>query len=119
MGNRWKAEVSTTILNIFRPYNGIDVLKLPFLEELYEKTFVVSYVFYCDLQQLFIDNHEAGHYLKNFRCVALIHEPHVIAEFERLQAATPDSINGRKYIRLSIKKIMIYFHDYRKFHRLL
>ena len=29
---------------IFRLYNEIDVLKLPFLEELYEKTFVVPYV---------------------------------------------------------------------------
>ena len=45
MGNRWKDEVSCTILNIFRPYNEIDVLKLPFLEELYEKTFVVPYVY--------------------------------------------------------------------------
>ena len=44
MGNMWKGEISRTILNIFRPYNGIDVLKLPFLEELYEKTFVVPYV---------------------------------------------------------------------------
>ena len=45
MGNTWKAEISQPILNIFRPYNRIDVLKLPFLEELYEKTFVVPYVF--------------------------------------------------------------------------
>ena len=45
MGNTWKAEISRTILNIFRPYNGIDVLKLLFLEELYEKTFVMPYVF--------------------------------------------------------------------------
>ena len=45
MGNRWKGEISRTILNIFRPYNRIDVLKLPVLEELYEKTFVVPYVF--------------------------------------------------------------------------
>ena len=45
MGDRWKGEISRTILNLFRPYNGIDVLKLPFLEELYEKTFVVPYVF--------------------------------------------------------------------------
>ena len=44
MGNRWKCGISRTILNLFRPYNGIDVLKLPFLEELYEKAFVVSYV---------------------------------------------------------------------------
>ena len=44
MGNAWKVEISHTTLNIFRPYNGIDVLKLPFLEELYEKTFVVPYV---------------------------------------------------------------------------
>ena len=44
MGNRWRSEISRTILNIFRPYNGIDVLKLAFLEELYEKTFVVPYV---------------------------------------------------------------------------
>ena len=44
MGNKWKDEISRTILNIFRPYNGTDVLKLPFLEELYEKTFVVPYV---------------------------------------------------------------------------
>ena len=43
--HRWKGEISGTILNIFRPYNGIDILKLPFLEELYEKTFVVPYVF--------------------------------------------------------------------------
>ena len=51
MGNRWKGEISLTILNIFRPYNGIDVLKLPFLEELYEKTFVVRYVFFLKLKQ--------------------------------------------------------------------
>ena len=44
MGNRWKGEISSIILNIFRPYNGIDVLKLPFPEELYEKTFVMPYV---------------------------------------------------------------------------
>ena len=44
MGNKWKGEISRTILNIFRPYNGIEILKLPFLEELYEKTFVVPYV---------------------------------------------------------------------------
>ena len=44
MSNTWKAEISRTILNIFRPYNGIDVLKLQFLEALYEKTFVVPYV---------------------------------------------------------------------------
>ena len=46
MGNRWKDEISRKIVNIFRPYNGIDVLKLPFLEELYEKIFVVPYVIY-------------------------------------------------------------------------
>ena len=46
MDNRWKSEIWRTILNIFRPYNGIDVLKLLFLEELYEKTFVVPYVYY-------------------------------------------------------------------------
>ena len=44
MGNRWKGEISRTIPNIFRPYKGIDVLKLAFPEELYEKTFVVPYV---------------------------------------------------------------------------
>ena len=44
MGNMRKSEISRTILNIFRPYNGIDILKLPFLEELYENTFVVPYV---------------------------------------------------------------------------
>ena len=44
MGNKWKAEISRTILNIFRSYNGIDILKLLFLEELYEKKFVVPYV---------------------------------------------------------------------------
>ena len=44
MGNRWKSEVSRTILNIFRPYNGIGVPKLRFLEELFEKTFVMPYV---------------------------------------------------------------------------
>ena len=44
IGNRWKGEISHTILNKFRPYNGINVLKLPFLEELYEKTLVVPYV---------------------------------------------------------------------------
>ena len=44
MGDRWEGEISRTILNIFRPYNGINVLKLLFLEELYEKTFVVPYV---------------------------------------------------------------------------
>ena len=46
MGNTWKGEISCTILNIFRPYNGLDVLKLPFLEELYEKNFVVPYVLF-------------------------------------------------------------------------
>ena len=44
MSNRWKGEISRTILNIFRPYNGIDVLKLSCVEELYEKTFVVPYI---------------------------------------------------------------------------
>ena len=44
MGNTWKGEISRKILNMFRPYNGIDVPKLPFLEELYEKTFVDPYV---------------------------------------------------------------------------
>ena len=44
MGNRLKDEISRTILNLFRPSNGIDVLKLPFLEEMYEKTFVVTYI---------------------------------------------------------------------------
>ena len=44
MSNTWKGEISRTILNIFRSYNGIDVLKLPFPEELYEKTLVVPYV---------------------------------------------------------------------------
>ena len=34
MDNTWKDEISHTILNIFGPYNGIDVLKLPFPEEL-------------------------------------------------------------------------------------
>ena len=48
MGNRWNSKISRTILNVFRPYNGIDVLKLSFLEELYEKTFVVPYVFLSD-----------------------------------------------------------------------
>ena len=46
MSSRWKDEISRTILNLFRAYNGIDVLKLPFFEELYEKTFVVPYVHY-------------------------------------------------------------------------
>ena len=45
MGNTWKGEISRTFLNICRPYNAIDVLKLPFLEELYEKNFVVPYVY--------------------------------------------------------------------------
>ena len=45
MGNTLKGEILRTILNIFRPYNGIDVLELPFLEELYEKNFVVPYVY--------------------------------------------------------------------------
>ena len=44
MGNRWKGKISHAILKIFRTYNRIDVIKLPFLEELYEKTFVVPYV---------------------------------------------------------------------------
>ena len=44
MNNTWKVEISRTILNIFRPYNGTEVHKLPFLEELYEKRFVVPYV---------------------------------------------------------------------------
>ena len=44
MGNTWKAEILRTILNMFSPYDRIDVLKLSFLEELYEKTFVVPYV---------------------------------------------------------------------------
>ena len=53
MRSRCKDEISRTILNIFRPYNGIDVFKLPFLEELYEKTFVVphEYCFSFTLQE--------------------------------------------------------------------
>ena len=49
MGSRWKGEISRTILNIFRPYNGIDAFKLRFLEGLYEKTFVVPYVIEMNL----------------------------------------------------------------------
>ena len=41
-----------TILNIFRPYSGIGVLILPFLEELHEKAFVVSYVERLNLHSL-------------------------------------------------------------------
>ena len=44
MCTRWEDEIWHTILNMFKPYNGIDVLKLPFLEELYEEAFVVPYV---------------------------------------------------------------------------
>ena len=44
IGNKWKVEILRTILNIFRSYNGLDVLKLPFLEELYEETFLTPYV---------------------------------------------------------------------------
>ena len=43
MGNMWNAEISHTIRNIFPPYNGINVLKLSFLEQLHKKTFVVPY----------------------------------------------------------------------------
>ena len=39
MGNRWKGEISRTILNIFRSYSGIDIMKLPLLVELYKKNF--------------------------------------------------------------------------------
>ena len=51
MGNAWKGEISRTILNMFRPYNGIDVLKLSSLEELYEKKFcgACPYVIYISL----------------------------------------------------------------------
>ena len=56
MGSTWKAEISRTILNIFRPYNGIDSLKLPFLEELYEKTFVVPYVLHIPVIYYFLKN---------------------------------------------------------------
>ena len=53
MGDRQKGEISGTILNTFRPYNRIDILKLPFLEEVYEKTFVVPLVFItCSVQEL-------------------------------------------------------------------
>ncbi|CAM4846255.1 unnamed protein product, partial [Rotaria magnacalcarata] len=45
------------------------------------------------LQQLFLENHEARHYLKNFACLTFIPEQFVIIEFERLQADAPDSIN--------------------------
>ncbi|CAF5111642.1 unnamed protein product, partial [Rotaria magnacalcarata] len=48
------------------------------------------------LQQLFLENHEARHYLKNFACLTFIPEQFVIIEFERLQADAPDSINGIK-----------------------
>ena len=44
-----------TILNIFRPYNGIDILKLPFPEELCEKTFVVLYVLPKDYLQKLVN----------------------------------------------------------------
>ena len=54
MGNKWKGKISRTILNIFRFYNRIDVLKLPFLEEPYEKTFV-PYVKWTLLEILIID----------------------------------------------------------------
>jgi hypothetical protein len=35
--------------------------------------------------------------LKKFGCLALIPEQFVIAEFEKLQTDSPDSINGTKY----------------------
>ena len=56
MGNRWRSEISRTILNIFRSNNGIDVLKLAFLEELYEKNFVVPYVYTNVLFLLILKN---------------------------------------------------------------
>ena len=55
MSTTWKGEVSRTILNIFRSYNGIDVLILPCLEELYEKTFVVPYVIHIVNENLLFD----------------------------------------------------------------
>lgn len=44
-----------------------------------------------------------NHYLKNFGCLLLIPEQFVIAEFERLQADSPDSINDTIYF-LVVKK---------------
>ncbi len=49
------------------------------------------------LQQLFIENSDVRHLLKKFGCLALIPEQFVIAEFEKLQTDSPDSINGTKY----------------------
>ncbi|CAF1311074.1 unnamed protein product [Rotaria sordida] len=49
------------------------------------------------LQQLFNDNSEVRRYLKTFGCLSLIPEPSVTAEFEKIQADSPDSINGIKF----------------------
>ena len=70
----WKDKISRTILNILPPYNGIDVLKLPFLEELYEKTFVVLYVYSvyrvaqnkCPAQYFLIFSPKISSYRANF-----------------------------------------------------
>ncbi|CAF3455161.1 unnamed protein product [Rotaria sp. Silwood1] len=45
------------------------------------------------LQQLFVENNDVRHLLKKFGCLALIPEQFVIAEFEKLQTDSPDSIN--------------------------
>ncbi|CAF4598316.1 unnamed protein product, partial [Rotaria sp. Silwood1] len=45
------------------------------------------------LQQLFVENNDVRHFLKKFGCLALIPEQFVIAEFEKLQTDSPDSIN--------------------------
>ena len=66
--------MSRTILNIFRSYKGIDVVKLPFLEELYEKIFAVPYVFLLLdvlLNDLFLVS-RYSHFYKNFVCYILL-----------------------------------------------
>ncbi|CAF4279977.1 unnamed protein product, partial [Rotaria magnacalcarata] len=43
------------------------------------------------LQQLFTENNDIRHLLRNFGRLALIPEQFVIAEFEKLQADSPDT----------------------------
>ncbi|CAF5075158.1 unnamed protein product, partial [Rotaria sp. Silwood1] len=55
------------------------------------------------LQQLFVENNDVRHLSKKFGYLALIPEQFVIAEFEKLQTDSPDSINATKYF-LIIKR---------------
>ncbi|CAF1560547.1 unnamed protein product [Rotaria magnacalcarata] len=60
-------------------------------QAIYDEMFDVILKNTFGLQQLFTENNDIRHLLRNFGRLALIPEQFVIAEFEKLQADSPDT----------------------------